>query len=462
MAFFHASEGEGTILPLYIIDEQYEQRTTSRKLYMATLAAVYSLAEELEKIGARLIVRKGNPIEVLRKLTQEIKVDKLFFNRSYTPQGRDRDEAVTEALLETGVWVKSFKDAVLHETTEILNKQGKPYVVFTPYKRVWLQLPKEKPVPKPEWVLVPSFIHSLHSESIPLIDTSEYELLWEEYSESHARERLRTFMETSILQYKQAKEYPATDGTSKVSIPLKLGTLSIRTVYQCLMDELNMAKGEQVTSVEAFLTQLIWRDFYQQILFHFPHTGVNSFLPEYQEIAWQNDHFLFQRWCDGETGFPIVDAAMKQLNQTGWMHNRLRMITASFLTKDLLVDWRWGADYFKQKLLDHEEALNIGGWQWSASTGTDPQPYFRIFNPVTQGEKFDPEGEFVRNYIPSLQKVPRKYVHQPWEMPEDIQKNAGCIVGVDYPAPCVNHAFQRQIAISLFQEAKATWNRQKQ
>ncbi|MFG0213262.1 FAD-binding domain-containing protein [Brevibacillus porteri] len=177
-------------------------------------------------------------------------------------------------------------------------------------------------------------------------------------------------------------------------------------------------------------------------------------MPQFETVAWENRKDLFARWCEGETGYPIVDAAMKQLNETGWMHNRLRMISASFLTKDLLVDWRWGMTYFAQRLIDFDEAANIGGWQWSASTGTDAQPYFRIFNPVTQGEKFDPDGLFVKKYLPVLREVPLQYIHKPWGMPEHIQEQAGCKIGFDYPIPCVDHAQRRKLAMALFQEAK--------
>lgn len=467
-ALYQASELGEPILPVVFLDQALlTNPAVCNKRVHAYLSAVRSLQADLQSRGIKLVVRKGNPVEELPKLVEISQADKLFFNRAYTPQAIARDEEVASVLLQRGVHVQVFKDDVLHEIDEIRNKQGKPYVVFTPYKRTWLQLPKQKPYPAPSCLNSIKAYEQIDSDPIPTIEQLGLLALhgeewdWQHFGEEAARRKLEAFVEQRIFRYKYTRDIPAVEGTSRLSFALQAGTLSVRTIYHQVMECLHLARGEETESVEAFLSELIWREFYRQILFHFPFTATQAFLPEYEEVAWQNDQHLFQLWCNGETGYPIVDAAMRQLKESGWMHNRLRMITASFLTKDLLIDWRWGADYFAEQLIDYDEASNTGGWQWCASTGTDAQPYFRIFNPVAQGEKFDSQGEFVRRYLPALRNVPDRFVHQPWKLSESQQEAYGCRIGLDYPAPCVDHAIQRQLALSLFQQAKEQWTVQK-
>jgi len=255
-----------------------------------------------------------------------------------------------------------------------------------------------------------------------------------------------SFME-HIDRYREARDFPAVRGVSYLSVHNRFGTVSIRKLAR-------LALERRSAGADTWLAELIWRDFYFQILYHYPHSAEFSFKPQYEAIAWENDEDLFRAWCEARTGYPLIDAAMRQINQSGFMHNRLRMIVASFLTKDLLIDWRWGERYFAQHLNDYDLSANAGGWQWAASTGCDAQPYFRIFNPVTQSERFDPQGKFIRRYLPVLAKVPDKFLHAPWAMPPLEQQLAGCVIGHDYPAPIVDHAGARERALALFAAAK--------
>jgi deoxyribodipyrimidine photo-lyase len=244
------------------------------------------------------------------------------------------------------------------------------------------------------------------------------------------------------------------DGTSALSPYLRFGMISARQAVDAARAAVNQAQNSQErNSAQTWLTELIWREFYVHILYHFPHVRKTAFRPELANIRWKNDPDDFSAWQTGRTGYPVVDAGMRQLLELGWMHNRARMITASFLVKDLLIDWRWGERHFMQQLLDGDPAANNGGWQWTAGTGTDAAPYFRVFNPTLQGMKFDPRGDYVRRYVPELAHVPDPYIHEPWKMPADVQRQAGCLIGVDYPQPIVDHSAARKRALERFGDA---------
>ncbi|WP_139491061.1 cryptochrome/photolyase family protein [Brevibacillus dissolubilis] len=470
-ALYMACQTGDEIIPVFILDERiYHTPNMGAKRLHTFFSAIRSLQQNLADLGSKLILRKGDPVTILRELAAETGADKLFFNRDYTPFARKRDEAVTEAMEAGGIFVQTYKDCVLHEYNEVLTKakEAKPYTVFTPYKRSWLKLPKDRPYPIPQDIHIHTYkqidqlasIHIPTMEEIGLKTPLGEEWAPENFSEKAARDRLQAFMEDDVWYYKERRDFPAVEGTSRLSYALKSGLVSIRTVYAYAMDALEQARGTEAESIETYISELCWRDFYMMVLYHHPHTQERAYLAEFDALTWDDNEELFQKWCQGETGYPIIDAAMKQLNQHGWMHNRLRMITASFLTKDLLIDWRKGMAYFAYQLIDHDDAANIGGWQWSASTGTDPQPYFRIFNPVSQGEKFDPDGEFVKRYLPALANVPKKYIHKPWLMPEKLQHETGCLIGTDYPHPCVDHAIQREMALAIYQEAKKSGKQQ--
>jgi deoxyribodipyrimidine photo-lyase len=274
-------------------------------------------------------------------------------------------------------------------------------------------------------------------------------------SEAAAMLRLRTFLsrDGAAWGYEENRNFPAIAGTSRLSPALRAGTIGIRTCVEAAFARLNSASGAHATGVRTWISELIWRDFYQMILRRFPHVAGEPFNRNARRIAWLSTPQHFEAWCRGKTGYPIVDAGMRQLNQDGWMHNRLRMITASFLSKDLLVDWQKGEKYFEQRLADADRAQNNGGWQWASSTGTDAAAYFRVFNPIVQGKRFDPRGEFVRRFVPELHRVPDEYVHEPWTIPPLLQQSLGCVIGRDYPAPIVDHARAAKRAISAYSAA---------
>jgi deoxyribodipyrimidine photo-lyase len=325
---------------------------------------------------------------------------------------------------------------------QVRTKTGGIYTVFTPFKNTWWEIAVPKPKPAPERVSVPELAQSCQHwlAEIPTKATqSDF---------GNAKEILAGFLQHAAGNYNIGRDFPAEHGTSRLSPYLKWGIISARTVYNAIQ---GLPKS---SGTEIFISELAWRDFYNHILFHFPHVATGAFKKEYDAIAWENDTKLFTAWCNGQTGYPIVDAAMRELNATGWMHNRARMIVASFLTKDLLCNWQWGERYFMEQLLDGDLAANNGGWQWAASTGTDAQPYFRIFNPVSQGEKFDPEGIYVKRWCPELRRIPTKYIHQPWALSQLEQEAVDCVLGTHYPQRVVDHAVVRERALQLYKNAK--------
>ena len=319
---------------------------------------------------------------------------------------------------------------------------GEPYTVFTPFSRMWRSLPASSScLPVPEQLPAVPELFSLEIPTQPQhpIDNSF------KASEQEAQKRLSNFTTDEIFEYANTRNRMDLEGTSQLSPYLRLGMLSARqTVWAARQASDSAVTATAREGVETWLNELIWREFFAAILYHFPFVRGTAFKAELRTIAWRNDPAELAAWKAGLTGYPVVDAAMRQLNATGWMHNRSRMITASFLTKDLLIDWREGERFFMQQLLDGDPASNNGGWQWTAGTGTDAAPYFRVFNPILQGLKFDPQGNYVRQWVPELAKVPTKNIHAPWEMPIELQKQVGCVVGSDYPAPIVDHAMARK------------------
>jgi deoxyribodipyrimidine photo-lyase len=328
--------------------------------------------------------------------------------------------------------------------------------VFTPYKNAWLKkLNQVDLAAYPVAEGAANFARTGRIEAMPPLASigftrTNLKTLGVKAGESAARALLADFA-TRIAEYKVARDFPAVKGVSYLSVHNRFGTVSIRELASIAYAETLRKKN---IGAETWLGELIWRDFYFQVLHHHPHVANSAFRPEYDAIHWPNDGNMFAAWCEARTGFPIIDAAMRQLNQTGYMHNRLRMIVASFLTKDLLIDWRWGEKYFADQLIDFDLAANNGGWQWAASTGCDAQPYFRIFNPVTQSERFDARGKFIRRYVPELSKVPDKFIHAPWTMPATEQESCGVLIGQHYPQPVVDHALQRVKALALYKAVK--------
>ena len=398
--------------------------------------SLLELKRELIALGSDLIVRHGIATTLLPQLAEEYQADAVYTNRDTEPAAIQRDTLVAQQLEQQGKQLYLFKDQVIFERDEILNLSGHMYQVFTPYKRAWLASVNDQVLASfPIQPALLQYLKKLAPSPIPSLQ----ELGFEEINVAHLKpgmdggELLFNDFCQRMHQYHQTRDFPAINGISRLSVHLRFGTVSIRelarTAYQM--------GGE---GADIWLSELIWREFYQQLLWHRPELVTQTFKAEYNTLAFPNNPDYFAAWCAGQTGFPIVDAAMRQLNQTGFMHNRLRMITASFLVKDLLIDWRWGERYFAEKLNYFDLSANNGGWQWAASTGCDAQPYFRIFNPTTQSQRFDPEGKFIRHYCPELVHLNNKTIHEP---PRHLP---------NYPDPIVEHATQRLAALTLFKK----------
>lgn len=403
-------------------------------------SAVHELKIALQKSGGDLFCLHGDPVKLIPELASKLNCYTVYAGSDYEPYARTRDMEVGRKLASLGKRLALKKDHVIFEKDELLTGTGKPYTVFTPYMKRWLQAFHSGMLTTfntdttalqqaPAGYDIPTLAELGFREADIKLPTGR----------SGALQLLDDFS-SRISRYQELRDFPAKKGVSYLSAHLRFGTISIREVMR-------VASKESNAGSECWMKELIWREFYQQLLWHFPHAAESSFKEEYRELAYPNNQDWFDAWCEGRTGYPIVDAAMRQLNNSGYMHNRLRMIVASFLVKDLLIDWRWGERYFAEKLLDFDLAANNGGWQWAASTGCDAQPYFRIFNPVTQSEKFDPEGQFIRRCVPELAKHDNKAIHAPW-----LAKNPplGFRLGRDYPAPIVDHATQRKLALELF------------
>lgn len=398
---------------VFIFDRNILDKLTNRDDARVTFIhhQLTSIDEKLRSHGGSLMTFYGSPEEAWKKWSAEFPIDTVFTNHDYEPYARKRDEAVGELLAAAGIGFQTFKDQVIFEKSEVVKDDGLPYTVFTPYKNKLLKkLEPEHLKPYASASLLSQVakhqqeeIHSLHSmgfepSSIPFPSSK---------------------VEPEILKhYKERRDIPSLPATSRLSVHLRFGTISIR----------KLADTARSLNSEAWMNELIWRDFYHMIIWHFPHAAHRAFKPAYDHIQWRNQESEFKRWCEGNTGYPIVDAGMRELNNTGFMHNRVRMIVASFLVKHLLIDWRWGEAYFAEKLLDFDLAANNGGWQWAAGSGCDAAPYFRVFNPYEQTKKFDPEFKYIRKWVPEF---------------EDFSK---------YPQPIVEHKFARDRCLKVFKE----------
>lgn len=442
------------------------------KMCQARIAFLYSslteLSAALEERGSRLVVRRGQPLEELRKALRESKADKLYFNRDYTSFARQRDEQVEKGLKEDGVEVVTCKDLVIFEKEEILNGSGLPYRIYGSYKRQWLSvvgrnLPDEYEVRSHALKLENSELKKLKSLELPKVPDGFEDAYFLPAGEKAGLKRLEAWAShksgkphdsAPILDYTVSRERPAQVGSSQLSAWMRFGVVSPRRCYRAALDAREQAsKAAERQGCDTWITELAWRDYFYQIVWNFPYVAHESFQPKFRKLDWENDHKLFKAWCEGRTGYPFVDAGMRQLNSIHWMHNRARMITAGFLCKDLRLDWRLGERYFWQQLVDYDQPANNGNWQWGASTGADAQPYFQIFNPTSQGKKFDPAGEYVRRWVPELAKVPNKYIHSPEKMPEAMQKELGLIIGKDYPLPIINHAEAQERTMQAYRAA---------
>lgn len=445
-----AERSAGQVLALFIFDERiYRGRFASANRTQWLLDALAALDEQLQRRGSRLIIRHGRPETVLPQLLRESAADGVVWNRDYTPFAVARDSRIKAELRAAGFSAESCQDLVLAEFQQVLTAAQTPYTVFTPYARRWRELVASRPpeiLPLPQFAAVPF----PPSDGLPTLEQllpGSRAVTPPAAGEAAAALLLQHFLAERVGDYATARDQLADHGTSRLSPYLRLGVLSPR---QCIVPALQ-AGGD---GAAGWINELAWREFYIQVMCHHPHVARGAFKPHFDAMDWPNDVQLLQAWQQGLTGYPLVDAAMRQLRSEGWMHNRARMVTASFLTKDLLIDWRLGEQYFMQQLFDGDPAANNGGWQWAAGTGTDAQPYFRIFNPISQGKKFDADGRYVRRYVPELARVPDRFIHEPWLLSGADQLRYGVRIGRDYPAPVVDHAVQRLRALELYGAVK--------
>ncbi len=440
------------VVPVFILDpailnSPYHRAAEKRRTFL--WGGLRQLDADLRARGSQLILRHGQPAKMLAALMSETGATTIFATEDFSPYAQRRDAQVAHQLPLTLV-----HSLTVHHPTRVHKLNGDPYTIFTPFSRAWKALPlpiETDLLPAPKRLPLSSNLASLQL-SDPSLTTHFLP------GEAHARAALQAFVKQSIYQYSAGRNRLDGDGTSALSPYLRFGMLSAREAVVAAQAALASAPNAQARrAVEVWCTELIWREFYYAILYHFPTVLQHAFRPDLREIAWANDEGAFAAWCTGHTGYPVVDAAMRQLAETGWMHNRARMITASFLVKDLLIDWRRGERWFMQHLIDGDLAANNGGWQWTAGVGTDAAPYFRVFNPVLQSKKFDPFGDFARTWLPELRHVPGEFIHEPWKMPVDVQRKALCVIGQDYPAPLVDHTFARQRVMAAYQQARAQY-----
>ena len=459
-ALYHALRSHARVYCAFVFDTDILDALPTRadrrvEFIHASVSALHAdlqaLAADSGAPGGGLIVRHGPALACIVQLARQLGVREVLANRDYEPAARERDARVAQALRQAGIALSLHKDQALLECDEVLSRQGRPYSVFTPYRHAWLQRLdafqlKAYPVARHARQLAPPPA----GEALPTLAQLGFErtnlsALALPTGSRGAHQLLQDFA-GRIQHYREARDYPAHKGVSYLSVHLRFGTLSIRAA--AALAQARAVRGD--AGAQAWLAELCWRDFYFMILWHHPQVVQQSFRPECDRVQWDEAPQLWQAWVQGRTGYPLVDAAMRQLHHSGYMHNRLRMVVASFLTKDLGIDWRRGERYFAQHLNDYDLAANNGGWQWAASTGCDAQPWFRIFNPVMQSQKFDPQGRFIRRYLPELARLPDRHIHFPAAMPAAQLQACGVRLGTDYPHPVVEHASARQRTLQRF------------
>lgn len=432
----HAALQHGTVIPIFVPDPHLLTAISARRQSFLW-NALNSLDADLRARGSRLLLRRGAPETVLAQLLHESGATAIYAEEDFTPYARKRDEQIGQSLP-----LKLVQGQLVHHPLAALKADGTPYTVFTPFSKNWKALlpPSLNILPAPE--RMPAIPADLTSEAIP---AGEPNPLFPA-GEAKAQLRLADFAQAKIYNYAEDRNQLDLDGTSSLSPYLHFGLLGLREAVHTARQAILLGRdAESRKGAETWLNELIWRAFYIHILYHFPHVRTGSFRPEYDRIEWANDPADFDAWKSGRTGYPVVDAAMRQLRQTGWMHNRARMIVASFLVKDLLIDWRWGERWFMENLVDGDLAANNGGWQWTAGVGTDAAPYFRIFNPILQSKKFDPNGGYIRKWLPELAHLPAKDIHAPWERKAALH---------GYPQPIVDHKFARQRTLAAYKAVK--------
>jgi deoxyribodipyrimidine photo-lyase len=460
VALYNACRRSDRVCLAFVLDRTLlSSERMGAPLVQSFFGALAWLRERLRALGSDLALLEGDFAGELIRLARRVDATTVFYNEDYEPDAIRRDAEVTKTLRAAGIRVHAFLDHVYFGADEVDQSGGGAYRVFTPYRKRWLdqrQLSRRMPLPSPAELnarLLPR-VNIGETRAVPSPETYGYRSSphYPHVNGEAGPETLARFLEAGgpAERYKSERNLPALEGTSRLSPQLRAGTVGIRECVESAFARAEKCDGEARAGLETWISELVWRDFYQMILKRFPHVATSAFVERANHIPWRSSEADFSAWCEGRTGYPLVDAAMRQLNVYGWMHNRLRMVVASFLVKDLLIDWRLGERYFERHLADADLAQNNGGWQWAASTGTDAAPYFRIFNPVRQSKSFDAAGAFIRSMVPELAAVPESYVHEPWTMPPLVQLELHCEIGRDYPAPIVNHEVARARAILTF------------
>jgi deoxyribodipyrimidine photo-lyase len=433
------------LIPIFILEpELMEKAAPKRRAFL--LNALKDLDHQLKLLRSRLIIQTGPAMKVFKAINDQFSAISIFAHEDFSPFAHQRDEEVA-AIFD----LQLFPGVVLRHPTAVLKSDGDPYVVFTPYKNTWY----EEPLPTPADCLsapekLPPLPDEISSENLPSIAPPDYF----QPTNIAARERLDDFTSGAIQHYDSRRDRMDLDGTSRLSPYLRFGLISPKDAFaQAQITYIQANQDEKRSEIRTWMDELVWREFYTAILYHFPYVLEGPFREKYKTVPWRDAPEDLEAWQQGQTGYPAVDACMRQLLETGWMHNRGRMIVASFLTKDLLINWQEGENWFMANLVDGDPAANNGGWQWSAGTGTDAAPYFRIFNPITQGEKHDPDGEFIAQWVPELRDLPVKYRHEPWKIDASDAKKLNFKLGRDYPHPIVDHSFARQRTLNAYKSA---------
>jgi len=455
-----AYQRSARVVGVFCLDPAILQRddvAAVRVHYM--LGCLQELQHRYGEAGSQLLILQGPPQQQIPALAEALGAVAVYWNRDVEPYSRQRDQAVADVLKEKGIEMRTtFWDQLLQEPGEVLTGGGTPYTVYTPFWRKWVQLPKAEPVPTPQGLQGLTDTQQQAGAQVGAMALPSLQDLGFEWSsplplaagEWAAQQRLEEFCQDdrAIAQYHDARNLPFEDGTSRLSAALKFGAIGIRRVWAMAAAAYGRCRSDETRqSIRTWQQELAWREFYQHVMYFFPELAEGPYRPQWQHFPWVNDPEQFQAWCQGRTGYPIVDAAMGQLNQTGWMHNRCRMIVASFLTKDLIIDWRWGEKYFMQRLVDGDLSANNGGWQWSASSGMDPKP-LRIFNPASQAKKFDPEAEYIRQWLPELRHLDTAALVTGQIAEEDCDRNG-------YPRPIVDHKQQQARFKAKYKAEKA-------
>jgi deoxyribodipyrimidine photo-lyase len=445
-ALHAASTAAAAVVPVFILsDWKGAHLWTGSKRQAFLCRCLESLARNLETVGGRLVIRSGAADAVLEKLVRESGAEAIFFNRDPDPFGRAMEAKVEAMAARLGIACHGHHDVTLHGPEEVLTQDGRPYRVYTPYSNNWLSLEKPRPLPKPRALGTPASIPSLALPTCAHWGLPEPEADLIEAGERAALDRLKSAVGERLAHYGERRDFPAVPGTSRLSQDLRFGLVSPRTVHAKAAAAQAEAHGSVAESgIGKFIKELAWREFYIALLWHYPNVLEEEFNPEWRGLGWDEPDEKFEAWKQGRTGFPIVDAGMRELLATGHMHNRVRMITAMFLTKDLHIDWRLGEQFFLQHLVDGEIASNNGGWQWSAGTGADAAPYFRIQNPWSQAKRYDPDGIYTKRWVPELAQVPAAKLLDP--------PKSRLPIAPGYPLPCVDHATERDRTLALFQK----------